>query len=123
MILKQKQIKLLFLIATLFITGCNNDGVRENIHPDNKEISHEDEHSNEVYLTENQITIMGIETGKLAMQNISGYIKVNGEVIINPDYELRVGTIVPGRIRKIYVKEGSFVKAGQTLGNISKTRN
>ena len=120
MILKQLNFKLLFLLFATLIIGCNVEGTHENINSDKKdlELSHEDEHSNEVALTEEQIKIMGIETGTLAQQNISGFIKVNGEVMINPDYESKVGSIIPGRIRKIYVKEGSFVKAGQTLAII-----
>jgi len=55
---------------------------------------------------------------KLEYQNIAGYIKVNGEVTINPDNESKVGSLISGRIKKIYVKEGSFVRAGQTLAII-----
>lgn len=37
---------------------------------------------------------------------------------MNPHQESKVGSIIPGRIKKIYVKEGSFVKAGQTMAVI-----
>ncbi|HAY34737.1 MAG TPA: hypothetical protein DCY06_11460 [Bacteroidetes bacterium] len=117
--LKLKHMKLLLMILALLLIGCNNEKTNEKVEAEKKEEEHhEDEHSSEVALTEEQIKLMGIETIKLDLQNISGYIKVNGEVSINPDQESKVGSIIPGRIKKIYVKEGSFVKAGQVLASI-----
>lgn len=119
MILKLRYLKLLLLLIALLLNGCDNDNTKEKNQSEKKEeVHHEDEHSGEVALTDEQIKLIGIETEKLGLQNISGYIKVNGEVMINPDRESKVGSIIPGRIRKIYVKEGTFVKAGQTLALI-----
>lgn len=119
MTLKLKHLKTLLMIITLLLAGCNNEKTKDKAETEKKEEEHhKDEHSTEVALTDEQIKLMGIETEKLALQNISGYIKVNGEVVINPDQESKVGSIIPGRIKKIYVKEGSFVKAGQTLAVI-----
>jgi cobalt-zinc-cadmium efflux system membrane fusion protein len=114
------------LVCVIFIccylNSCgNNDDKNTTVkeeQTDEHTDEHGDEHSSEVALTDEQIKLMGIETVKLDLQNISGYIKVNGEVSINPDQESEVGSIIPGRIRKIYVKEGSFVKAGQVLASI-----
>jgi len=118
MILKLKHMKLIILFALLF-TGCNNEKINEKLETEKKEAeNHVEEPSGELALTDEQIKTMGIESAKLELQNISGYIKVNGEVMINPDQESKVGSIISGRIRKIYVKEGSFVKAGQTLAII-----
>jgi len=118
MILKLKHMKLIILFA-LLLTGCNNEKINEKLETEKKEAeNHVEEPSGELALTDEQIKTMGIESAKLELQNISGYIKVNGEVMINPDQESKVGSIISGRIRKIYVKEGSFVKAGQTLAII-----
>ncbi len=108
-----------FFAVILFLYGCS-DSSRDNTESKKNEHSesHTDEHSGETALTEEQVKFMKIETAKLEMQNISGYIKVNGEIMINPDNESKVGSIIAGRIKKIYVKEGSFVKAGQTLALI-----
>jgi len=38
--------------------------------------------------------------------------------MMNQDNESKVGSIIPGRVKKIYVKEGSYVRAGQTLALI-----
>ncbi|HMS65508.1 MAG TPA: efflux RND transporter periplasmic adaptor subunit [Ignavibacteria bacterium] len=61
---------------------------------------------------------MGIELTPISAQNISGYVKVNGEIMMNQDNESKVGSIIPGRVSKIFVQEGSFVRAGQTLAYI-----
>lgn len=114
----------MFITISVFsVYGCSNND--NNSEKKNVETESTDKHSDEneseimeVALTENQITSMGILTDKVALQNISGYIKVNGEVVINPDQESKVGSTVPGRIKKIYVKEGAYVKAGQTLAII-----
>lgn len=107
----------ILLILTFAVCGCGNDEAAN----DKEESGHNEEavhHENEVALTEEQIKVMGIELSKLESQNISGYIKVNGEIMMNPDNESKVGSIIPGRVKKIYVKEGSFVRAGQTLAVI-----
>lgn len=111
------------LMLIIFFTGCNNkeegDNHEHDVHSEESEHKEEvDSHENEVALSEEQIKLMGIELSKLESQNINGYIKVNGEIIMNQDNESNVGSIIPGRVRKVYVKEGSFVRAGQTLAVI-----
>jgi len=110
------------LLLIIFFTGCNSkDEVTSESDVHTKDSEHKEEvdtHENEVALSEEQIKLMGIELSKLESQNINGYIKVNGEIMMNQDNESKVGSIIPGRVKKIYVKEGSFVRAGQTLAVI-----
>lgn len=116
----KKYIKLFALISFITFNGCSDESAKEKEQTEkpNQENHQEDEHEINVVLTEEQIKFMGIETEELKHQNISGYIRVNGEVMINPDKESKVGSIISGRVRKIYVKEGSYVRAGQTLAVI-----
>lgn len=111
-----------FLLIIIF-TGCNSrkEAVNESKDVHSEESEHKEEgdtHENEVALSEEQIKLMSIELSKIESQNINGYIKVNGEIMMNQDNESKVGSIIPGRVKKIYVKEGSFVRAGQTLAVI-----
>ncbi|MBZ0201770.1 MAG: efflux RND transporter periplasmic adaptor subunit, partial [Ignavibacteria bacterium] len=106
------------VLCLFLLNGCGKTDKEIEEKEHSKEEAPQDEHSSEVALTDEQIKVMAIATEKLDLQNISGYIKVNGEVAVNPDQESKVGSIIPGRIRKIYVKEGSFVRAGQTLAVI-----
>ncbi len=118
------QFFLCFLILSYFVAvnGCSNKSEAEMTEDEHtvqsEEKGHEEEQIDEISLTEEQIKFMGIQTQNLDYQNISGYIKVNGEVMMNPDNESKVGSLVSGRIKKIYVKEGSYVRAGQTLAII-----
>jgi len=111
------------LLLIVFFTGCNGkeeiNNESNDVHSEESEHKEEgDAHENEVALSDEQIRLMGIELSKLESQNISGYIKVNGEIMMNQDNESKVGSIIPGRVKKIYVKEGSYVRAGQTLALI-----
>jgi len=110
-------------VLIIFFTGCNNkeeiNNESNDVHSEESEHKEEgDAHENEVALSDEQIILMGIELSKLESQNINGYIKVNGEIMMNQDNESRVGSIIPGRVKKIYVKEGAYVRAGQTLAVI-----
>ena len=113
------------LLSLLVLCGCGEktesrrvESSTEKQNTEQKDEHHEDEHGSEVVLLEEQIKLMGIELEKVDFQNISGYIRVNGEVMINPDQESKVGSIIPGRVKKIYIKEGGYVRAGQTLAVI-----
>ncbi|MBK7445110.1 MAG: efflux RND transporter periplasmic adaptor subunit [Ignavibacteria bacterium] len=115
---------ILNLLLLITVSGCNNE---KEIRNENKEEHNIKEaglnedaenHTDEVTLSEEQIKLMGIEFSKIGSQNINGYIVASGEIMIDSDNESKVGGIIPGRIKKIYVKEGSFVRAGQTLAVI-----
>lgn len=111
------------LLLIVFFTGCSNRKESGNEVKDAHSEEHEhkegsDAHENEVALTGEQLRLMSIELSKIESQNISGYIKVNGEIMMNQDNESKVGSIISGRVKKIYVKEGSFIRAGQTLAVI-----
>jgi len=110
-----KYIKL--LIIFFVITVLVSCGKKEESHTEKKEEHHE-ENASEVSLTTEQIKLMGIQTKSINDVNISGYIKVTGEVKINQDQESKVGGIISGRVKSVSVKEGSSVRAGQVLATI-----
>lgn len=123
--LKINSVKVVRILICIFLMifslrcGKKDEATTEMETVHSSEAGHnEDEHEAEVVLSEEQMKIMSIELAKIENQNIDGYIKVNGEIMINPDNESKVGGIIPGRVKKIYVKEGSFVRAGQTLAVI-----
>ncbi|HQY51842.1 MAG TPA: efflux RND transporter periplasmic adaptor subunit [Ignavibacteria bacterium] len=108
------------MILILAMQGCNSNENNSSEKVDDHE-NHEDEnagHKDEVSLTEDQIRVMDIKFSKFEPRNINGYIKVNGEIMMDQDNESRVGSLISGRVKKIFVKEGSYVRAGQTLAVI-----
>ncbi len=115
--MKFRIIYLTILVTALFyFNGCGDKTKPEQT--EQKEEEHHDEEVKEVPLSDEQIKAMDVKTEKLDYRNISGYIKVSGEIKMNQDQESKVGSIIPGRVKKIYVREGSYVRAGQTLATI-----
>ena len=108
-----KIIVILFSISILVSCGKKQEPVSEK-----KEEHHEKENKTEVSLSGEQIKLMGIEVSPISDINISGYIKVTGEVKINQEQESKVGGIISGRIKSVNVKEGSNVSAGQVLATL-----
>jgi len=108
-----KIIALLFSLSILVSCGKKQEPVSEK-----KEEHHEEENKTEVSLSEEQIKLMGIQVSPITDINISGYIKVTGEVKINQEQESKVGGIISGRIKSVNVKEGSNVRAGQVLATL-----
>jgi len=110
-----KHIKIIitfFSLSILVSCGKKVEPVAE------KHEEHHDENKTEVILSEEQIKLMGIQVSPLSTVNVSGYIKVTGEVKINQEQESKVGGIISGRIKSVSVKEGSNVKAGQVLATL-----
>jgi len=112
-----KYIKLsIVLLALSIITSC---GKKPEVTTEKKEEHHHEEgNKKEVSLTKEQIKLMGIEAAPLTDMNISGYIKVTGEVKINQEQESKAGGIISGRIKSVNVKEGATVRAGQVLATV-----
>jgi len=108
-----KIIAILFSLSILVSCGKKQEPVSEK-----KEEHHEEENKTEVSLSEEQIKLMGIQVSPISDVNISGYIKVTGEVKINQEQESKVGGIISGRIKSVSVKEGSNVRAGQVLATL-----
>ncbi|MFZ1322232.1 MAG: efflux RND transporter periplasmic adaptor subunit [Ignavibacteria bacterium] len=117
---KSYKVLILFRVILMLIValqGCNSNETD----PAGQEDNHENEsteHKDKVSLTEDHIRVMDIKFSKFEPRNINGYIKVNGEIMMDQDNESRVGSIISGRVKKIFVKEGSYVRAGQTLAVI-----
>ena len=57
----------------------------------------------------------GIETGTAENETLQGVLKIPAKIITDQDYEAKVGSLVQGRVYKVYAKVGDFVKKGQVL--------
>ncbi|MBS1492544.1 MAG: efflux RND transporter periplasmic adaptor subunit [Bacteroidetes bacterium] len=109
------KIVIIFLTLGVFIScGKKQEASEEK----KEEHHHEEENKTEVSLSKEQIKLMGIEVSPITDMNISGYIKVTGEVKINQEQESKVGGIISGRIKSVNVKEGANVRAGQVLATV-----
>ncbi len=104
-------IKLLIAVNVLgfILFGC---GGKEEA---KKEVSHQEEHSELVKLSKESINQINLEIETVSLKPINGYLSIPAKVITNQDNEAQVGSLVQGRVHKVFVKIGDYVKAGQTL--------
>jgi cobalt-zinc-cadmium efflux system membrane fusion protein len=69
----------------------------------------------EVKLSQKSIGEIGVQSEAIARRPFSHTITIPAKVVANQDNEALVGSLVPGRVSKVFVKAGDHVKAGQPL--------
>ncbi len=101
---------IILLLHALILLGCSN---KEN--PQKQKEEHQEEHINEVKLSAESIKTIKIVSKKVSLQLLTGFISLPAVIIPNQDNEAQVGSLVQGRVQKVFVKIGAYVKAGQVL--------
>jgi membrane fusion protein, heavy metal efflux system len=97
-----------FVLAVV-IMGCGKD-------KNNKEqASDETGHAALVMLTQAVINEIGLKTETISRQMFTKFLTVPAKVLANQDNEAIVGSLVQGRVCKVFVRAGDYVKAGQEL--------
>lgn len=81
----------------------------------------EEQHADDIVLTDRQIKAVGITFGKIEEKNLSDVVRVNGSTSLNPQDKAEVSPLVGGSLRSISVIEGSRVAKGQTVAWIENT--
>lgn len=106
----------IFLIAIATIAlGCNSDSENQATHDDQ---AHEDAHTGEVMLTEQQFNAMGLRLDSLPQRVVSDFIEANGTLEVPPQHEASVTAIIGANIQKIHVIEGDSVQKGEVLATL-----
>ena len=117
---------LLVVIFQVFILiGCSekdshkNEGKQEEGHESHKDEGKHDEehekHSKLVKLSQESLKLINIQTETVSLQAMTGFITIPATIVHNQDNEAQVGSLVQGRVQKVFVKIGDYVKAGQVL--------
>ncbi len=103
-------IKLLIAVNVLafVLLGCGDKQEPK------KEESH-NKHSEVVKLSAESIKQIKLETETVSLQPFTGYLTIPAKVITNQDNEAQIGSLVQGRVHKVFVKVGDFVSSGQVL--------
>lgn len=99
--------------ALVILASCSGNKNAEN---QTKET--EEQHTEEVELTQTQLNTVGITLGKVEKKELGSVIRANGELKLNPQDKADVTSLIGGIVRKINVIEGQQVKAGQTVAYI-----
>jgi membrane fusion protein, heavy metal efflux system len=69
----------------------------------------------EVELTQTQLDVMEIEIGSFESLDLRSGIKSNGTLELPPQNQASVSTMLAGRVTKINVHDGDYVRKGQAL--------
>lgn len=97
--------------------GHTHDENGHQIDP-HEEDSHEHEHEEEVELTKEQIQKIGLKYGTFQDRNLRSTLKVNGLLELPPQNKANVSSMAPGKITRINVKPGQYVRKGALLATI-----
>ncbi|MDH3649579.1 MAG: efflux RND transporter periplasmic adaptor subunit [Saprospiraceae bacterium] len=138
-----KHIILSFLVLSVGVLSCNSpesgnalmveqvDG-EEPSHPDEGDDGHshtegddhshastdEDHHAeseNEVELTTEQVRNIGVKFGRIEPRNIRSLVQLTGRIELPPSGKAVVGSALEGKITRVHVAAGQYVRAGQQL--------
>ncbi|NOZ62546.1 MAG: efflux RND transporter periplasmic adaptor subunit [Calditrichaeota bacterium] len=102
--------RITLLMLGLFIFGCGGEDDKRT------EVEHNsNEHNDEIVLSAEIAREVGIEVGTPQRTTIRQSFTAQGKVVVNPDFVAHLNSLVPGRLRKIYVQIGDYVKKGQPL--------
>ena len=74
-----------------------------------------------IELTEKQMETIGIRLGCVEQKQLSGTINATGTLKLSPQDRAEVTALVTGITKRILVKEGQHVRAGQTLALVENT--
>lgn len=101
-------------LLSFILAGCSGD---------DKKVT-KDEHHDEksgaikIKLTKAAQKDIGLRVETLQLTNAKGYLNIPAKIVTNQNSEALIGTLVEGRIKKVYVNVGDNVKQGQVLFSI-----
>jgi len=110
---KSKSFTVIILIV-MFLLGCGKNK-NEKSADETFEKSNAEEEAIKIVLSSEVRNKIDLSIDEVKEGTISGMLKVPAKLITNQDYEARIGSLVPGTVHQVFIKEGDFVKAGQVL--------
>ena len=126
--LQRTVLSLALLLLFLVPFGCgeaegpddhdDHTGQNEEEGHDGHDDHHDEEGTAVVRLTPDAIVTAGITTGLAESENRSVTLRLPSVVALRGDGVARAGTLVPGRISRLFVSEGSYVKRGGALAEV-----
>ena len=99
---------IILILLGLSIYGCTEKN-KENVDSGTKE------HGSEIVLSPKIIQEIGIKVGRPQYSILHQSFSAQGKVVVNPDYVAHLNSLVTGRVRKIHVQIGDYVKKGDPL--------
>jgi membrane fusion protein, heavy metal efflux system len=97
------------LVLAVVIIGCGQEKSSKEQSPE------ETSQPALVKLSRQSIAEIGLETQIVSKKSFVKYMSIPAKVLADQDNEALVGSLVQGRVCKVFVKTGETVKAGQVL--------
>ena len=112
MFIKLKSLIIFPFISVFFFNGCGDE---ENV---KTEEHTETGHGLTVTISKVSAKEIGLETETISLKPFTGFISIPAKVLTNQDNEAQVGSLVQGRVYKVFAKVGDYVRAGQELMHV-----
>jgi len=106
--------KLIYLLSLILIISCSSNE-KKNATENSEEITSD---NTSITLSDEQIAIAKIETGKIIKQNISETIECTGSIEVPPENTASVSPIIGGFIKTLNYYPGDFVKEGVVMATL-----
>ena len=100
----------------LLLAGCGGARSADENHDEEQAVA-----DGVVELTARQMKTAGIAIGRVEHRRMSATVKVSGTLKLSPQNRAEVTSLVSGQTKRILVKEGDMVRAGQTLALVENT--
>lgn len=98
------------LTITTLLFSCHKQET-----PQTETIETDNSKSTTVKLSAKSIQEIGLQTEVITPRQFSKEISIPAKIVVNQDNEAQVGSLIQGRVNKVFVKVGDYVKAGQDL--------
>jgi membrane fusion protein, heavy metal efflux system len=103
---------ILFVLFIITFSACNK---KEKAPAETAEKTETTSSPDTIRLTQDQLQLMKVELGKPERRQMQGIITANGKVTILANDMADITALFKGRVEKINVHEGQFVKKGDVL--------
>ncbi len=108
-------LRLLFSLLLLLATGCGRDEIPNDAHADD---AHDEGEAGEVRFEEAALALAGIETTPVARTTLRGAFGTPGRAVPGLTGTAHIGTLLPGRVVRLFAGEGAGVRRGGPLAEI-----
>jgi cobalt-zinc-cadmium efflux system membrane fusion protein len=99
---------LVILLYAIILIGCDE---KTEEYAD----EHNEEHTDVITLSSKAVEQIKLKSQTVTLQPFRGAFNVPAEVKTNQDYEAQIGSLIQGRVHKVFVNVGDYVKTGQLL--------
>lgn len=109
-----KIIILTLLYLSIMLNGCGNSNSEDDHdETESEETSHEE--NEEVILSKESIETIGLEISEIVKQTMSGQLTAPAVVVTNQNLEVLVGSLIEGRVSRVFANVGDYVRKGNVL--------